>query len=298
MSKLGPLVTLGIPTFNRANMLKRSIESALRQDYGNIEIIISDNASTDETQQIAERYRREDKRVHYHRFSHNVGGTQNFAYVLSSARGGFFMWLGDDDWIDQCYVSHCVEQLIRTPALALASGVAHYYRGGRRISTGQVFELLQNRWWRRVIAYYKQVVDNGMFYGVMRASQIKRVGLSHTMGNDWRTIAAIASLGMTKVLPEVSIHRELGGASSSPAQIAKSLGLSKAEGRFPTIALAAGACLDILRNGAIYSQKSLLTRGVVGVAVFVIIISRHAWIYVKAAGARTRTLFARAGRRL
>ena len=76
-----PLVTIGIPTYNRAEMLKRSIESALSQDYAMIEVIISDNASTDDTQGICQYFIKKDNRVKYVKQLSNKGPSTNFNEV-------------------------------------------------------------------------------------------------------------------------------------------------------------------------------------------------------------------------
>src|ERR1035437_9224723 len=111
MKPNAPLVTIGIPTYNRAEMLRRSIDSALSQDYLMIEVIVSDNASTDETQEVCKEFSKKDGRVKYIKQSSNIGAVANFADVLERASGEYFMWLGDDDWIDASYVSHCVSIL-------------------------------------------------------------------------------------------------------------------------------------------------------------------------------------------
>jgi glycosyltransferase involved in cell wall biosynthesis len=73
------LVSIGIPTYNRAELLKRAIESALNQDYKNIEVIISDNASTDDTESICQFYCNQDARLKYVRHSQNRGPGANFS---------------------------------------------------------------------------------------------------------------------------------------------------------------------------------------------------------------------------
>src|SRR4029078_4573899 len=110
MDHTQPLVSIGIPTYNRGSLLHRSIDSALNQDFENIEIVISDNASTDETPQVCLSYAAKDRRIKYIRQTTNLGPTTNFNEVLKHASGVFFMWLGDDDWIDTSYVRTCVER--------------------------------------------------------------------------------------------------------------------------------------------------------------------------------------------
>jgi glycosyltransferase involved in cell wall biosynthesis len=130
-----PLVSVGIPTYNRASGLKRAVGSALAQSYENLEVVISDNASTDGTRELCESLARSDPRVRYHRQPENRGPTANFREVLDRASGEFFMWLADDDWIDTDYVSACVGERLHDPATALVAGRAAYYEGSRPLFT-------------------------------------------------------------------------------------------------------------------------------------------------------------------
>jgi glycosyltransferase involved in cell wall biosynthesis len=102
-----PLVTIGIPTYNRADRyLKEAIESALKQTYPNIEIIVSDNCSSDDTGLIVESFN--DSKLQYHRHEINIGGNANFNFCLEKAKGVFFLLLHDDDLIDSDFVETCI----------------------------------------------------------------------------------------------------------------------------------------------------------------------------------------------
>ena len=268
-----PLVTIGIPTYNRAAMLRRAIESALGQDYSNIEVIISNNASTDETQEVCQEYSKKDNRVKYVTQSSNIGVLANFAEVLKRASGEYFMWLGDDDWIDDAYVKHCTSLLIADPSLALVSGVPTYYRDGEKIGEGKLFDLLEDLWTVRVAFYYSKVEDNGMFYGIMRTAQIQLVVFPNNFGGDWHLIANIVSAGKTKMCSAVSAHREM-GMSASYRDIVKSLGLPTLLAVFPMTTIAIGAAWEIVFSGAAYKKRGLLTRIVLAVVVFLRVIAR------------------------
>jgi len=288
MNQNQPLVSIGIPTYNRAALLKRSIESALNQDYKNIEVIVSDNASTDETESVCRFYCDKDTRLKYVRHSKNRGPSANFSDVLKNASGQFFMWLGDDDWIDAAYVTSCVQQLIRDRTMSLISGAPKYYRNGQRVGDGKVFCLLHDAWWYRVISYYGQVTDNGMFYGLMRTAQIRKIKMPNTMGGDWLMIANIVYTGKAKVIPEISVHRELGGATASYRHIAATFGISKIQAMFPMSSIAISAWTDIVKNGAVYKVRPILGRLVVGCAVFVVIMAKRPLRYLRAAKKRIR----------
>ena len=105
-----PLVTIGIPTFNRAgNYLRQALECAVNQTYPNIEIIVSDNCSTDQTEALVENF--SSPRIKYHRHNHNIGAINNFNYCLEQAEGRYFLLLHDDDMIDPDLIDSCIKAL-------------------------------------------------------------------------------------------------------------------------------------------------------------------------------------------
>lgn len=210
-----PLVSVGIPTYNRSHLIKRSINSLINQDYDNIEIVISDNASTDETPLICQEFCQQYEIIKYIRQPTNYGPTRNFREVLDHAAGEFFMWLADDDYLDSNYISKCVHFLQENPDYSLAAGRTFYFRENNEqdlsekefIFEGERMELWQEKGTERVKAYYQQVTDNGVFYGLYRRNQLLTVPINNTMGGDWLFIASIAFLGKIKTLESVFLKR-------------------------------------------------------------------------------------------
>ena len=92
-----PLVTVGIPAFNSEKTISAAIQSVLQQDYENLELIVSDNFSTDTTLEICEGFKRNDPRVTVIAQSNNIGAVNNFNFLLERANGTYFCWLGSDD---------------------------------------------------------------------------------------------------------------------------------------------------------------------------------------------------------
>lgn len=100
------LVSIMIPTFNRANLVDGAIESALAQDYGNLEVLVSDNGSTDNTAEVVGSFA-SDTRLRYVRYPENIGSAANFNNALMQhARGEYVLMLCDDDRLtDKSYIS-------------------------------------------------------------------------------------------------------------------------------------------------------------------------------------------------
>jgi glycosyltransferase involved in cell wall biosynthesis len=92
-------VSIGVPVFNGGEFLRETLDSILAQDYTDFELIISDNASTDNTEEICRDYRARDSRIRYVRQSENIGGYNNYKFLLDSALGEYFMWSAADDYL-------------------------------------------------------------------------------------------------------------------------------------------------------------------------------------------------------
>ena len=93
-----PLVSVGIPTFNRPEGIRNTLLNITNQTYKNIEVIVSDNCSPNhEVKSIVEEFCRKDSRVIYYRQEENIGIVNNFKFVLKESAGDYFMWAADDD---------------------------------------------------------------------------------------------------------------------------------------------------------------------------------------------------------
>ena len=92
-----PRVTIGLPVYNGENYLAEAIDSILGQTFTDFELIISDNASTDRTEEICRRYAAEDDRIRYFRHDRNRGASPNYNFTVEKARGEYFKWAAHDD---------------------------------------------------------------------------------------------------------------------------------------------------------------------------------------------------------
>ncbi len=109
-----------MPLYNEASFVQKTLVSVLAQDYENIEIIISDNASTDETFEICNTVAQSDPRITIHKHEENLGVSDNFQYVLDRASGTYFMWASGHDLWSPNLISECVELLETSPNAAIA----------------------------------------------------------------------------------------------------------------------------------------------------------------------------------
>jgi len=138
MHMMSPRVSIGLPVYNGENYLALAIESLLAQTFGDFELIISDNASTDATEEIARGYTAGDRRVRYVRQPVNRGAGWNFSETFRLAQGKYFKWAAHDDLCAPSFLDRCVERLDRDPALVLCfSRAAVIDQAGNRVEEEQ-----------------------------------------------------------------------------------------------------------------------------------------------------------------
>lgn len=106
-----PLVSLGVPVYNGERFLPETLASLTGQDHSNLEIIISDNGSTDATPDICREAAKEDERIRYLRYEENRGGAWNFNNSLAHAKGEYVKFACADDVLLPTFVSSCLEPL-------------------------------------------------------------------------------------------------------------------------------------------------------------------------------------------
>ena len=110
-----PLVSVGLPVYNGSNYLEAAIESVLSQSWGNLELIIYDNASTDNTESICRRALERDSRVRYYKQEKNLGAARNFNSTFEKARGKYFKWASHDDLLGPRFIEDSVTFLEENP---------------------------------------------------------------------------------------------------------------------------------------------------------------------------------------
>ena len=155
-----PLVTIAIPTYNRADgLLKQALRAAVQQTYANLEIIVSDNCSTDDTAAVVEGFH--DPRIKYIRQKENIGAHNNFNFCVNAATGIYFLMLHDDDLIDPDFVEACMQVaggrtdigIIRT-GTRLIDEHHNVLRETRNLAQGLSTEEFFLSWMRGEIAFY------------------------------------------------------------------------------------------------------------------------------------------------
>lgn len=249
-----PKVTIGLPTYNGHGKIIRALNSVWTQQYPNLEVIISDNCSTDNTQQICDTIRHQHKEVVYFRQPTNIGLVGNFEFVLHKATGNFFMWLADDDTLEPDILKVYAGFLMRNPDYSLVSGKICYWQNNTPVFFERDFTLDDSDSDWRVARYYAKVVYGSLIHGMMRRELAERIPMRYKIGTDFHFVASLAYMAKVKNLEITGYNKQLNGTSRNSDQYAKVFGASWFSKKFMRMSIAIDAFTEIFRS-PVYDEK-------------------------------------------
>ena len=160
------LVSIGMPVFNEESTIEMALDDLLSQSHSNLEIMVSDNASTDRTGEIVERLASFDSRITYVRQSKNFGAHANFRYVLQNAHGYWFMWAAADDRWAPAFIVRNLERLESDANLVGCISKVRWDGGSDVLAAGT--RQLRGTPAQKISCYLKTARDNTRFYGLFR----------------------------------------------------------------------------------------------------------------------------------
>ena len=200
-----PRLSIGLPVYNGERYLGEALDSLLRQSYSDIELVISDNASSDNTETICRRYAAKDSRVRYFRQPSNIGASPNHNFVFEQSRGELFKWASHDDLYDPQLLQRCVETLDANPDAVLVHSWTAVIDPGRSDVARALTYPLSTSSQSVVVRFSSMLFDDGGDddYGVVRADVLRR---THLYDSYWRAdrtiIAEVALYGRFVQVPE------------------------------------------------------------------------------------------------
>lgn len=121
LSSENPVITTIITTYRRPQLLRRAVESVLKQTYPHFQVYVCDNASGDETEEIMRDFVARDSRVQYHRHPENIGMMANYKFALNKVNTPFFSFLSDDDFLLPWFFETALNRLQQHPDAAFAA---------------------------------------------------------------------------------------------------------------------------------------------------------------------------------
>ena len=264
-----PLVTIGLPTYNRPAGLRKALEWIGKQTHPSLEIIISDNCSTEEeVQKITAEYAAKDQRIKVFRQLENIGLENNFNFVYAQSTAPYFIWMSDDDFFEANYIADCVNFLEQNRDHVLCSGIAKYYSGDQYVFSETMFRTDQENITARVHHYFANVQKNGNFYGVFRNKMFSNDPIQLHVGCDWSFMARLAVLGKLTYIDSTAYHRSAEGNSQTRKKMVEKFNLTRIKKFFFETYLAYVIAAHIFTDPVINKKVRLIKRKLLTVMVF------------------------------
>lgn len=186
-SNIRPLVSVYIPVYNGSKLIGRSIESILAQTYDNIELLICDNASTDNTAEICKEYALKDSRIKFYQNETNIGVFNNGNKLMSLVKGEYCFGQSHDDVRHPDFIKKCLEKLLASPnAIVCMSDLIEVSVNG-----DEKYISLESRLGstsQRVISWFEQITvhDTYFQFGLYRVKDLNKIGsVPDIMCADW-----------------------------------------------------------------------------------------------------------------
>lgn len=201
-----PLVSIGLPVYNGEKHIARALDSLIKQDYPNIEIIISDNASTDSTPEICKKYVSVDSRIKYSRLEENLGIIWNFNRVFELSSGKYFMWAAHDDQRELSFINACVEKMEQCQEAVLCQTHTAMFIEGRKemlcVATLDSFEGVME-----LVERYRETLKRfpaTALYGLYRSSAMRKTQMyQKAIATDMAFIQEMSIQGNFVQVPKV-----------------------------------------------------------------------------------------------
>jgi glycosyltransferase involved in cell wall biosynthesis len=205
-----PLISVGMPVFNEERYLKESIESILSQTYDHFELIISDNASTDRTENICLEFAQKDCRIKYIRNEINIGAQENFFKVFKEANGSFFMFAGGHDLWSSDFMSICMKTLQEYPEAVLSfASTVWIDKSNQQIKKNSPFYDTRGC---KPVERFMYVLWGAMnpIYGLVRMDAMKKARLNtQVIGGDLIILSELSFMGQFVYNPEAIWFRRM-----------------------------------------------------------------------------------------
>ncbi len=209
-----PALSVGLAVRNDPQGVRRCIESVLSQDFTDIELVICDNASDDDTVATLEEYARADRRVTVAVNPVNIGLHENMNRVLELSGGTLFRWISADDWLEPAALSECVRALERRPdAVGVTSGFTIHTPGAAPRYEQYAGEFpsspeASRRFERMLWFFHAGDAKYDPVYGVYRREQLVRSGrIRQNERTDWLLSAELALAGPIPHVHDLLAHR-------------------------------------------------------------------------------------------
>jgi protein O-GlcNAc transferase len=192
-----PQVTIGVPVHNESKYLRQTLASICRQTYPDIQVIVSNNGSVDNSREIIGEFADRDPRFTVYDQKVTLDAVDNVRFLLEKATTPYFMWLGGHDFISERFVELCVTELENRPGSALASGRIYWQKetDGLYLDCNEALNTFHMPPRVAVLTWLWSFFSCFQFYGVYRTAILREVGMPSFYSPDVALVACVLLRG-------------------------------------------------------------------------------------------------------
>ncbi|SEA45206.1 Glycosyltransferase involved in cell wall bisynthesis [Desulfuromusa kysingii] len=213
-----PRVSIGLPVYNGERYLEETLNSVLRQTYTDFVVYISDNASTDKTEEICRQFVDQDSRIVYERHPKNIGAAGNYERSFLPAKSEFFRWQNADDPIEPTLIEKCLKVLDEHSDVVLAYGKTYIIddNGNFVRKYDDNLALMQDTPYQRFKTCLENIRLQNLMYGLIRRDLLAQTArMKAYISADINLIAELTLYGKIYEVPEHLFNRRIHEESSS-----------------------------------------------------------------------------------
>ncbi len=219
-----PKISVGMPVYNGEPYIGLAINSILDQTFEDFELIISDNASTDATEEICRDFAATDKRVVYNRNEENIGAAGNYNRLVDMAQADYFRWSNADDVVAPQLHERCVSVLDATPDAVLSYGKTRIIDadGNECEDYDDNLDLRDERPSDRFVKFHDSVGLTNVIYGLMRTAAVRssaKMGDGSYPAADTNFMGELALYGKFVEIPECLFYRRIHAEASTADRV-------------------------------------------------------------------------------
>ncbi|WAS05802.1 glycosyltransferase family 2 protein [Gloeomargaritales cyanobacterium VI4D9] len=224
------LVTVGIPCFNEEKYVARAIESVINQTFQDIEVIVSDNFSTDATDEIIKLYSKSDSRIKHYRQPRRVTADENFWILLQNCESKYFSWLAADDFFHPEWLEVAVNFLEANPEVVMAYSRVDFVDSNMKIKDYPLTGFLDTTQLELKTALREAMIKRGCLsdgvYGLYRTNILRSIICPNIWCGDQIMMSHVFSKGAVKLFDQVYLTRTFrDGSHEQATQKEKRLGI-------------------------------------------------------------------------
>lgn len=186
MKKIKPVISVCVPVFNGERNISKNLKSLVNQNFRDIEILISNNKSTDKTLEICRSFKKKDKRIKIFNQKKKLPVFHNFKFLITKSKGNYVMWLASHHRISKNFLIENYNILKKNDNFVASMGV-DYFDKSKNTQDKKKFSFKKNNYHNLITFFNNCWRTHGLFYSLIRKNTVVKIidSLKHYLASDW-----------------------------------------------------------------------------------------------------------------